>query len=359
MEPTKKSRDHELSGSADSESSDARPAVSQAADGVDPGREDQPPKEASSPDGPDEASSRHGEVAEEEPETGGEDGGTDEDAPRAGGIPVPEDIVRKHREKHRSLLPDAWQVRLPVFEGPLDLLLHLIRINEVEIVDIPVALICDQYHEYLDLMESLDLDVAGEYIYEAAILIQLKSRLLLPQPKVEEGEEPPADPREELVQRLLEYQKIKEAAQTLAEVSNVRSGLWTRDPKKVEKLTGAPEGELEIGDLSLFDLLKVFRRVLDRYDREHPPEIVLRGETFSVRDQIDRWVSRLAGGKPVDLIDEMLAMSCRGEAIATFLAILEMGKLQLIRLHLADSGDVLIYRTAREFDASEIEGEWQ
>ena len=283
----------------------------------------------------------------------------EEDSPRAGGIPVPEDIVRKHREKHRSLLPDAWQVRLPVFEGPLDLLLHLIRINEVEIVDIPVARICDQYHEYLDLMEQLDLDIAGEYIYEAAILIQLKSRLLLPQPKVEEGEEPPPDPREELVQRLLEYQRIKEAAQTLAEVSNVRSGLWTRDPKKVEKLSGAPDGELEIGDLSLFDLLKVFRRVLDRYDREHPPEIVLRGETFSVRDQIDRWVRRLAAGKPIDLTDEMLAMSCRGEAIATFLAILEMGKLQLIRLHLTDSDRVLIYRTAREFDASEVEGEWQ
>lgn len=265
-------------------------------------------------------------------------------------------LLRRHRTKHTSMLPDAWRIELPVFEGPLDLLLHLIRINEVEIAEIPVAVICDQYHEYLNLMEKLDLDVAGEYIYEAAVLIQLKSRLLLPQPKVEEGEELPQDPREELVQRLLEYQRIKEAAQTLAEVSGVRSGLWVREKDRRDVAATAQDGELEVGDLSLFDLLKVFRIVLSRYDREHPPEIVLRSESFSVKGQIRRLLGVLGGLKPVELSDDLLALSCRSEAIAAFLAILELCKLQLIRLHTGDDGEVLIFRTTRELVEAELEG---
>lgn len=252
------------------------------------------------------------------------------------------------------MLPEAWRVHLPVFEGPLDLLLHLVRINEVEIAEIPVALICDQYHEYLELMEKIDLDVAGEYIYEAAILIQLKSRLLLPQPKIEEGDDPVADPREELVQRLLEYQRIKDAAQTLAEVASVRSGLWIREKSRHDVTASAVDGELEVGDLSLFDLLKVFRTVLTRYDREHPPEIVLRGESFSVRGQIDRLLKCLSSRKPLDLSDDLLALSCRSEAIAAFLAILELGKLQLIRLHNGSNQEVLIFRTTKELVESDL-----
>ena len=115
-------------------------------------------------------------------------------------------------------LPESWRVRLPVFEGPLDLLLHLIRVNEVEITDIPVALICDQFHEYLNLMEVMNLDVAGDYIYMAAYLIHLKSKMLLPKPKTLEGKVIEEDPRRDLVERLLEYRKLKEAAQTLGEV---------------------------------------------------------------------------------------------------------------------------------------------
>ena len=108
-----------------------------------------------------------------------------------------------------SALPESWRVDLPVFQGPLDLLLHLTRVNQVEITDIPVALICDQFHEYLSLMEELNLDIAGEYIYEAAMLIHLKSRMLLPRPSVD-GEGEAEDPREDLVRRLLEYRRLKE-----------------------------------------------------------------------------------------------------------------------------------------------------
>ena len=144
-----------------------------------------------------------------------------------------------------SLLPESWRVHLPVFEGPLDLLLHLIKMNRVEITDIPVATICDQFHAYLQLMEELNLDVAGEYIYEAALLINIKSKMLLPRPVKAEGE-PEEDPRQDLVQRLLEYRQLKEVAQSFAELDRVRMGIWTRKP---QPLPQAPEeeGTIELG----------------------------------------------------------------------------------------------------------------
>lgn len=259
--------------------------------------------------------------------------------------------LKAFRAKHSSLLPASWQVDLPVFEGPLDLLLHLIRINEVEITDIPVALICDQYHEYLGLMEELDLDIAGEYVYEAAVLIQLKSRLLLPVPELAEGEEPPEDPRQELVERLLDYQRIREAAETLAEVSSLRMGLWTRAP---EVVPDDDDAGLEVGDVSLYDLLHVFHRVLSRYDLEHPDPLVVRSESFSVRAQIDRLLAKLDRSRATDLADDLLALSCRAEAISAFLAVLELVRMQVLRLQAID-GAVLLYRTERELASVELE----
>ncbi|MEM9553760.1 MAG: segregation/condensation protein A [Acidobacteriota bacterium] len=253
-----------------------------------------------------------------------------------------------------SLLPETWRVRLPVFEGPLDLLLHLIKINEVEITDLPVAPICDQFHEYLDLMERLDLDIAGEYIYMAAYLVHLKSKMLLPRPRTLAGEMVDEDPREDLVQRLLEYRRLKEAAQSFAEVYSVRSGLWTRDTDELERIADADEEQVDLGDLSLFDLLKVLRKVLDRYERENPEPLVLAGETYSVRDQIDRLLHRVGGERPIELFDDLRSLSCRREAIAAFLAVLEMVKLELVRLHQTARG-LLLYRTAREIDRRELE----
>jgi segregation and condensation protein A len=253
-----------------------------------------------------------------------------------------------------ALLPESWRVRLPVFEGPLDLLLHLIQINEVEITDIPVATICDQYHEYLHLMEELNLDIAGEYIYEAALLIHLKSKLLLPQPPRRPGEEPEEDPRQELVERLLEYRRLKEAAQSLAEVHRLRSGIWTRDAPPEVDLAGDGEA-IDLGDVSLFDLLAALRTALDRYHREHPPPYHLRGETFSVGGQLRRLLDAMRRGRPYDLIADLRDRSCRSEAVAAFLAVLEMARLNLVRLHQTERGDILLYRTTREASAEELE----
>ena len=246
-----------------------------------------------------------------------------------------------------SLLPASWRVELPEFEGPLDLLLRLVRINEIEITDIPVALICDQFHEYLGLMDELDLDIAAEYIYEAALLIQLKARVLLPLPDPEPGAEP-EDPRRELIERLLEYQRLKEAAQTLAEVDDLRHGLWTRGG--TENLSSGDDEEFDLGDLSLFDLLQVLRGVLKRYDEEHPGPLIYQGETFTVREQIDRLLSRFEGGRSLDLKDDLFALSSRAEAIACFLAVLEMARLNLVRLHASDGGSVFLFRTTRALD---------
>lgn len=253
-----------------------------------------------------------------------------------------------------SLLPEEWRIELPVFEGPLDLLLHLARVNEVEVVDIPVAKICDQFHEYLGLMEELNLDIAAEYIYEAALLIHLKSRMLLPRPKKADGE-PEEDPREELVQRLLEYQRLKEAAQSLAEVDSVRSGIWTRDagPPDLPREDGADE--VDLGEVSLFDLLSAFKTVLVRYDRENPPPFRMARESFSVRGQIERILGRLSGSRPYNLLDDLRTLSCRAEAIAAFLAVLEMARMNLVRLHQTESAEILLYRTTRDLGAGELE----
>jgi len=251
-----------------------------------------------------------------------------------------------------SALPEEWRIELPSFEGPLDLLLHLVKLNEVELTDIPVALICDQFHGYLQLMEELNLDIAAEYIYEAALLIHLKSRMLLPRPDSSEGADG-EDPREELVQRLLEYRRMKDAAQTLAEVDVLRQGLWTRQP---QRLPGPDQEEsIDLGEVSLFDLLGVLRHVLVRYEHEHPPPWHVLRETFSVRNQFERLLGRLAPDRPLDLLDDLRTRTCRAEAVAAFLAVLELARLRLVKLHQTHAGELLLYRTSRELQPYELE----
>lgn len=251
-----------------------------------------------------------------------------------------------------SKLPPAWRISLPVFEGPLDLLLELVKVNQVEITDIPVALVCDQFHEYLALMEELDLDIAAEYIYEAALLIQLKSRTLLPVP--EDSEAPAEDPREELIRRLLEYERLKHAAGVLAETDGVRSGMWPAADRAGDVEARDGEG-VELEEVSLYDLLVAFREALDRFRREHPPPLHYPGESFPVRAQFERLLERVQPGRPLDVLDDLLSLSCRAEAVAAFLAILELGRLQLIRLHQGPGTGILLYRTTRELAPEDLE----
>lgn len=254
----------------------------------------------------------------------------------------------------RRLLPESWRVRLPVFEGPLDLLLHLIRLNRVEITDIPIALVCDQFQEYLSLMEELDLDIAGEYIYEASLLIQLKSKLLLPRAVEADGEPEDAEQaRQDLVRRLLEYRRLKEAAQALAEVDQLRQGVWTR-PRSLPGVV-PDEEELDLGEVSLFDLMGAFNRVLVRYAAEHPEPLIVRPDEYPVRNQVERLVEAVVAGRPFDLLADLATRSCRAEVIAVFLAVLEVARLQLVRIHQTADGQILLYRTTRPFRREELE----
>jgi segregation and condensation protein A len=255
-----------------------------------------------------------------------------------------------NKPNQSSSLPESWKVHLPVFDGPLDLLLHLVRINKVEIADIPVATVCDQFHEYLQLMEELNLDIAAEYVYEAALLIHLKSKLLLPvTSSALSGQD---DPRQDLVKRLLEFRRLKDAAQSLAEIHSVRRGIWTRPAERPEAESAET---LDLGDVSLFDLLRSLQDVLRRYDHEHPEPFRITGESYDVRREFERLLETLNKGRPYDLLTDLRSRSCRAEAVAVFLAVLELARLNLVRLHQTDGGEVVLYRTTRELLKSELE----
>ena len=167
---------------------------------------------------------------------------------------------------------EAYPVRLQNFEGPLDLLLHLIKKHEVDIYDIPIALITHQYLEYIDLMQEMNLDVAGEFLVMAATLIHIKSRTLLPRPDPAQ-EDPEEDPREALIRRLLEHQKFKAAAELLHERETLRSAQWTRPDGPIAEIAGeAPEPEIEV---DLFSLISAFRSVVERA-KQRPADLPAR-----------------------------------------------------------------------------------
>src|SRR6187455_520786 len=169
--------------------------------------------------------------------------------------------------------PDAYSVKLDSFEGPLDLLIHLIKKNEVNIYDIPIAFITQQYLEYIEMMKELNLDTVGEFLVMAATLIHIKSKMLLPRPESAQEGEPGEDPREALVRRLLEHQKFKAAAELLHERETLRSAQWTRPDGLIAEIAGeAPEPEVEV---DLFSLITAFRTVVERARQR--PQIYLPG----------------------------------------------------------------------------------
>jgi segregation and condensation protein A len=186
---------------------------------------------------------------------------------------------------------DAIPVRLDNYEGPLDLLLHLIKKNEVSIYDIPIAIITAQYLDTIQLMQELDLDVAGEYLVMAATLIHIKSKMLLPRPETAagvEGEE--EDPRDALVRRLLEHQKFRAAAGLLHEREQVRSAQWQLPDERIAAIAGEGyEPELEV---DLFSLLAAFQAVVQRARLR--PKVLLPSEQLPVEVRIDQLLARLS-----------------------------------------------------------------
>jgi len=243
---------------------------------------------------------------------------------------------------------DAVPVHLVNFEGPLDLLLHLIRKNEVSIYDIPIALITSQYLETLQLMQELNLDVAGEFLVMAATLIHMKSRALLPRPETAEGLEEEEDPRDALVRRLLEHEKFKAAAGLLHERQQLRAAQWPRPDERVAGLTGDDyEAELEV---DLFSLLTAFHAVMER--ARHRPKVVLPGEQLSLEERIDQLLSRLSETEACGFEDLFSDVSDRPGLIVTFLALLEMIRLRLVRVfQSAGFGPIRVYKRPRPADS--------
>jgi segregation and condensation protein A len=225
----------------------------------------------------------------------------------------------------------ACAVKLDVFEGPLDLLLHLIRLNEVDVHDIPIASIAEQYVEYLSLMRELDLDVAGEYLLMAATLAWIKSRMLLP-PSEESEEDEGGDPRLELVARLLEYQRFREAADALGRRPLLGREVFSA-PGEVREPTSEAEREL---DVDLFQLVEAFRQVLRRARPATAPHAV-EAETVTVHECMDAVMARLSGASVVafaDLFEDASgAAPSRTRVVATFLAILELARIAAVRLY--------------------------
>ncbi len=213
----------------------------------------------------------------------------------------------------------GWPVAVPVFSGPLDLLLHLIRKNKVSVYDIPISSICDQYHEYLNEMPELDLEVAGEFLWMASWLLHLKSKMLLP--SAAKGEE---DPREELVERLLEYRRVKELAAILHEEDIVRRLMW--EPQLATDL-GAEETELDWQDVDLRLLAHTYLEVMQRFAAAHPPPLQVLPLRFTVQQKMLELYTKVIDDKLVALLRHLHTRSDPEEVVTLVVATLELVRL--------------------------------
>ena len=248
-----------------------------------------------------------------------------------------------------GLEEEPYQVRLEIFEGPLDLLLYLIRKNEIDIYDIPINLIVEQYQQYLELMKSLNLEVAGEFLVMASTLSHIKSRLLLPRSEEEEQEE---DPRRELVEKLLEYQRYKSLAQALAEREQVGKEVFVRsfDQTSLQELAEEKKPErIEFAEVDIFQLLDAFQELLKRRKALDIKKIV--SERVRVVDKISQILNLLKTQEEVEFESLFSEALTRSELVATFLALLELIRLQMVRaLQSYNFGPILIRRAVAPDD---------
>jgi segregation and condensation protein A len=245
-------------------------------------------------------------------------------------------------EGMESTLPaDAPRIQLPVFEGPLDLLLYLIRRERIDIHDIPIAPITRQYMEYLDLMREMNLDVAGDFMVMAATLIHIKSKMLVPVDPTEAQGEDAEDPREALVQRLLEFERYKAAAGVLYEKRQIRAATWTRPETAVPTfLDDAGEEMLEAG---LFDLISAFKELLDRRKTLLAHEVESEGK--SVEQRMDEVLALVREGQSIDFLDLFEGQATKADMIVTFLALLELIRLKTVKVYQRGSfGAIRVFR---------------
>lgn len=220
----------------------------------------------------------------------------------------------------------SYKIKLEIFEGPLDLLLYLVKKDHLNIYDIPIAKVTEQYLEYLNLMQLLDLNIAGEFLVMAATLMQIKSKMLLPAEEGEMIEEEQGDPRDELIKRLLEYEKFKEIAESLRNKESAQREVFKRPKSQTDKTIGS-ETELYF-EASLFDLLTAFSRALKDIPKELFYEVIK--DEFTIEEKIHQ-ILHLLLVQPAASISELFGQAKNKlEIIVTFLAILELIRLKEI-----------------------------
>jgi segregation and condensation protein A len=245
-----------------------------------------------------------------------------------------------------------YHVSLEVFEGPLDLLLHLIRENNIDIFNIPVAKITDQYMSYIEAMEILNLDVAGEFLLMASTLAHLKSKLLLPpDPTQDDEDDAGQDPRAELVRRLLEYQKYKQASEDLYALPQLDRDIFIRVPVKTFIVQEQP---VELAEVSVFKLVQAFHKILDGVHSDFSHDVG--NEVYSIRDcavEIESYLKRANEGK-VYFSVLFKNETNRSKIVASFLAILAMIKRGVLRVYQTDEFDDILLATTDAFN----EGAW-
>lgn len=222
---------------------------------------------------------------------------------------------------------NTYSIKVPVFEGPLDLLLHLIKENKIDIYDIPIAVITKQYLEYIEMMKELNLEIASEFLVMAATLIYIKSRMLLPPDETIETKEQ-EDPRAGLVQRLLEYQAYKEASGTLRQREEVWTNIFSRPPIGKDEFEVEPE--LYLFDVNIFDLIGALKKIMSKI----PPEAIkITRETLTVKDRIAMILDKMENEHTIRFDALFEEDTTRMQIIVTFLALLEVLRLGLVRAY--------------------------
>ncbi len=235
-----------------------------------------------------------------------------------------------------------YKIKLDVFEGPLDLLLHLIKKNELDIYDIPITDVTKQYMDYLELMKLMDLNIAGEFLVMAATLMHIKSKMLLPQPEVEEETDQELDPRAELVKRLLEYKKFKEAAVDLYHKAMRHKDYFARKSPAMEIDTEESK-EHEYFEASLFDLITAFKKVMKDIPKKLFYEVIK--DEFTVEEKIHDIFHLLVKNPIISFYDLFKKAKTKLEVITIFLSILELIRLKEIVVKQSKNfGDIRIER---------------
>jgi segregation and condensation protein A len=262
--------------------------------------------------------------------------------------------AQSHSGEHAPLLDgmrEQYSVHLDKFDGPMDLLLHLVKKNEMDICDISIAVITRQYLEYIKLMKELNLEVAGDFLVMAATLLQIKSRQLLPLNDPEEPELEEADPRNELIRRLMEYQQYKEAGMVIGARALLGREVFSRSATE-PVLTAAQSAEGPV-EVSLFELVDAFRVLLQRIPFESFHDVAP-GDSLSITDCINEILSLMQEHDTLQFEELVREENSRERIIVTFLALLELCKLKLIRIFQGNEHGSIWFVPAVAGDLSEV-----